>query len=353
MAEPDTYIDVAVDLLAEAVECLTDTPSGAPGSAFIAHGPNGVPQACCFAGDTRVITRSGTRAIRDLAGGVHWLMTAGGKWVAAPVRSFGVQQTQRITLERSQRRKVIRATSEHRWITGRGDVLTNQLVPGDMLGVETGECPSGTMPAPSGIARGIVYGDGHRLGRHTAMDLWDSRRWRVVSVDPPGRMEEVFCATVPGTRSFVLEDNILTGNCDYVSVQVTSVAPYSTFPSPQSLPSNCNSLEWGLAMTLRLRRCPYPHLSAVTGTPKLPDPAELTFASENLLRDIRRLQCCIVGAYYRGELFTNPHLPGLGEGLPVLWGTAVPYREADCAGWDWPITVGVYPCCGTPSASGS
>jgi len=37
--------------------------------------------------------------------------------------------------------------------------------------------------------------------------------WRVVSVEPTERVEEVFCAVVPETHAFALEDNILTGNC--------------------------------------------------------------------------------------------------------------------------------------------
>ncbi|HZS43395.1 MAG TPA: LAGLIDADG family homing endonuclease [Candidatus Paceibacterota bacterium] len=37
--------------------------------------------------------------------------------------------------------------------------------------------------------------------------------WSVVSVNKTNRFEEVFCAIVPETHEFVLEDNILTGNC--------------------------------------------------------------------------------------------------------------------------------------------
>ena len=37
--------------------------------------------------------------------------------------------------------------------------------------------------------------------------------WIVVSVEPTDRVEEVYCAVVPETHCFVLEDNILTGNC--------------------------------------------------------------------------------------------------------------------------------------------
>jgi DNA primase len=42
---------------------------------------------------------------------------------------------------------------------------------------------------------------------------YERRRWQVRSVGPSEREEEVFCAEVPGTHSFALDDNILTGNC--------------------------------------------------------------------------------------------------------------------------------------------
>lgn len=37
--------------------------------------------------------------------------------------------------------------------------------------------------------------------------------WRVVAVNETDRFENVYCAVVPETHEFVLEDNILTGNC--------------------------------------------------------------------------------------------------------------------------------------------
>lgn len=37
--------------------------------------------------------------------------------------------------------------------------------------------------------------------------------WRVISVEVTDRVEEVYCARVPTTASFVLEGNLLTGNC--------------------------------------------------------------------------------------------------------------------------------------------
>jgi ribonucleoside-diphosphate reductase alpha chain len=37
--------------------------------------------------------------------------------------------------------------------------------------------------------------------------------WKVESVEETDRVEDVYCAVVPDTHEFVLEDNILTGNC--------------------------------------------------------------------------------------------------------------------------------------------
>ena len=38
-------------------------------------------------------------------------------------------------------------------------------------------------------------------------------RWQVVSAEPSERVEQVYCAEVPGEHAFALDDNILTGNC--------------------------------------------------------------------------------------------------------------------------------------------
>jgi RNA-splicing ligase RtcB len=43
----------------------------------------------------------------------------------------------------------------------------------------------------------------------------ERRGWNVVSVRATGETTEVFCAVVAGTHSFVLDDNILTGNCHH------------------------------------------------------------------------------------------------------------------------------------------
>jgi DNA primase len=53
----------------------------------------------------------------------------------------------------------------------------------------------------------------HRLRFAGARKAFARRGWVVQSVEETDRVEEVFCAEVPDGHAFVLEDNILTGNC--------------------------------------------------------------------------------------------------------------------------------------------
>jgi len=314
----------------------------------------------CVAGETQVLTRSGARPIRELAGGHHTILDGRGRWVDAPFRSYGVQTLQTLTLSRNGLQKTLRATSGHRWfIRGRKSALTTaDLRAGHRLEAVLPERRSQWSMDPEGIRHGVVFGDGsvqrgyghvHLHGRkdaalavffpdqrsaekirdgdkpylriyggkafanfkelpskespdayllgflagylaadgHVAKDgtvilnsaekshlewvrdvatrlgiatygittvhrkglsdterplhrihfvpstldadffllseartrftasskAFDRLRWTVVSVTPPTDAEEVFCAEVPSTHSFVLEDNLLTGNC--------------------------------------------------------------------------------------------------------------------------------------------
>ncbi|PWV57890.1 DNA primase [Nocardiopsis sp. L17-MgMaSL7] len=53
----------------------------------------------------------------------------------------------------------------------------------------------------------------HRLRFTSAEKKFARRGWTVRSVEDTDRFEEVFCAVVDDGHAFVLEDNILTGNC--------------------------------------------------------------------------------------------------------------------------------------------
>jgi DNA primase len=55
--------------------------------------------------------------------------------------------------------------------------------------------------------------DQHRLRFSSSTKAFARRGWVVHSVEPTNRVEEVFCAVVDQGHAFVLEDNILTGNC--------------------------------------------------------------------------------------------------------------------------------------------
>ncbi|NYH54227.1 DNA primase [Nocardiopsis arvandica] len=127
----------------------------------------------CLAGETRVLTRDGVRPIRELAGGRHTVLTRSARWVEAPFRSFGVQRLMRVTLDRNGRRKEIYATPEHRWFVRAGkdrsglrEVTTQHLKPDHRLGyVFPARKDPQTTPSPFGIAHGITFGGGSRLGR--------------------------------------------------------------------------------------------------------------------------------------------------------------------------------------------
>jgi hypothetical protein len=158
----------------------------------------------CLDGDTEVITRYGTRTIRDLArdGEADLLVPpkhgvwAG--WRSCEVRSFGVDRLYRIDLHRGRATKTVLATATHRWVAGRSFVDTLHLSPG--LKLDYAQAPplyvaGGTVvPSPIGIAHGIVFGDGTRGtgSRPAVVRLYGAKRellpWfplnRTVTFDP-------------------------------------------------------------------------------------------------------------------------------------------------------------------------
>ena len=120
----------------------------------------------CFAGETPVMTKSGTRPIRELAGAVHDLLTEGGLWVQAPVRSFGQQELMKVVLSRNKVKKTIYATPSHIWLLSpiqrkyTRKVPTVQLAPGDRLSTVFPRRTENLSISLQGVARGFVFGDG-------------------------------------------------------------------------------------------------------------------------------------------------------------------------------------------------
>lgn len=121
----------------------------------------------CFSGETVVMTYEGNRRIKELSGGIHKLLTEGGKWVDAPIKSFGKQKLMKLTLSRCGVVKVIYATPGHRWIVTplqRAFTLektTNELSPGDRLATVFPLRAEVLATDPEGVARGFVFGDGN------------------------------------------------------------------------------------------------------------------------------------------------------------------------------------------------
>jgi len=128
----------------------------------------------CVAGETKVLTREGSREISSLVGDVTRVITKGGKWVEAKFDCFGVDALRKITLTRYGRTKDIFATGTHRWFVEKKFYRKNQVVsreettdtlqPGDELTTTTpwrNELKK-TNPSPFGVAHGFVVGDGSR-----------------------------------------------------------------------------------------------------------------------------------------------------------------------------------------------
>lgn len=163
--------------------------------------------AMCFSSETEIITSEGVRPIGELVGQTVQVMSRGGRWIKAPISSFGVQPLQKITLRRGRGEKVVYATPEHRWlvqsaagvpgarqqrIKGQSrttapwerDCSTSALCSGDVLVDVSGDQSQGILHdllalSPWGVAAGIVYGDGcapntHRGNKMSAyVDLYN------------------------------------------------------------------------------------------------------------------------------------------------------------------------------------
>lgn len=121
----------------------------------------------CLGGETRILTRDGTREIRDCLG-VTTLMTENGKWVESEVRNFGKQKLYKVRLTRNKITKDLYCTKGHRHYiaehprVGRSVVTTSELKPGMRLSSVVGQGVSGIRPSAVGIQHGIVFGDGSK-----------------------------------------------------------------------------------------------------------------------------------------------------------------------------------------------
>lgn len=125
----------------------------------------------CLAGDTPVVTRSGILPIRELAGKDVEILNGNGQWTVAPFKSFGEQETFKVTLrwgDNKLTKTEIFATKDHRWFLSDGRVVTTEFWLTGGLSNKTRTIPHLFIPKEkfvqsewdSGFIHGLVYGDG-------------------------------------------------------------------------------------------------------------------------------------------------------------------------------------------------
>ena len=71
---------------------------------------------------------------------------------------------------------------------------------------------------------------------HSGRPKHQPRRWVVISVEPTDRLEEVFCAEVGSSHSFVLDDGIVTHNCKYGEKRMKPTDIFTNHPDPRFIP---------------------------------------------------------------------------------------------------------------------
>lgn len=173
-----------------------------------------VSQHACLGGETEVYTQGGIQRLADIAGSTQSLLTKKG-WVESKVKSFGAQSLNSIVFRqvvnrggrwgrhwsylRSQERRIIRATPDHRWVLEDGTV-TQSLAIGDVVSsvVDPGGVKGDAYMG--GFKHGLVFGDGSKMSQVNRFQLQlfgKKRRFSVlfeqITVAPPSRPESIYC----------------------------------------------------------------------------------------------------------------------------------------------------------------
>jgi ribosomal protein L37AE/L43A len=164
----------------------------------------------CFAGETRYLTKEGTKTFAETAGTVQEVLTSAGiandrgRWAEAIIHSFGPQPVMTVRLRRNKVVKTIRATHNHEWnILGRNKahrvVTTQDLKPG-MRMAHLRARGYFYEPEHEAIRMGFVFGDGAILQRpqqtYGVAVLWGPKR------DLAKYFDEV-CTTAPRERTTI------------------------------------------------------------------------------------------------------------------------------------------------------
>ena len=131
----------------------------------------GVALSNCFAYETEIITSEGIKKIGDCVGTSQTLLSRRGKWIASPIRSFGIQRLYKLIVQRQGVQKIIYTTANHRWFAKdrrkeyrhleHAEFKTTELRTGHQLQYCFGQGIKGNITAsPFGVAHGFAFGDG-------------------------------------------------------------------------------------------------------------------------------------------------------------------------------------------------
>lgn len=119
----------------------------------------------CFTGDTKVITKDGTKTLGQLVGGKAYLLSpVDGRFKECEIHGHGYQDVYKYTFApvrgRSKITWTVEATENHKWPLIYGgwteDLSVGDVVPGNGKSVEQDEL---------GFVHGFVFGDGNRHGQ--------------------------------------------------------------------------------------------------------------------------------------------------------------------------------------------
>ena len=146
----------------------------------------------CFSGDTRILTSKGVKRLDQIVGKPIKVLNKDREWEDAVVRYFGKREMKLLTLERKGEIKRIAVTGNHRWFVEDGNR--------EIIGISTTDELKEGMFIP------------YNLPINTEEDP-KYRPWVVKEFSELDRELDCYCAVVPGTESFTLEDNVLTHNC--------------------------------------------------------------------------------------------------------------------------------------------
>lgn len=114
----------------------------------------------CFSSTTRFVTNTGIKSFADCNDGqVVTVLTKDGTWKKATVHNYGKRKMQYVTLKSCRTEKVIKCTSNHRWILKNGEVTTNLKV-GDRLCLLPEIDNFEDIPDIDAFCFGFILGDG-------------------------------------------------------------------------------------------------------------------------------------------------------------------------------------------------